>query len=670
MEAEKNSTHPKVLKLGDDMYREAVKAKDKKAQCLAYTFPIKYFSHIGEEQKLTEAAANLRNLAKANGYMQYYYYAYRMEVIFFYNRKQLIAALQKAEEMKAEAFAGNDKMGIFYSMRFMGDIYFTRRNYELSIQYYKETLDFILKELPEQDPSSIYINIANLYYLLNDNKESMNYYDKALKASRQKSQKVKALSGMCIVCYYIGDTDGFNTHYHALKELTKERAYPSLADKLWRVECYKNIIDRNYDAAQSVVDSIENRQQKLEALKQISVSKDDYKKVYEYSNLIRQYNDSLNNMLMQSNIEEMNVILNNDKLKWDNMQLNLANTLLEQRQLKQELTLKESAMETYATRLRNKELENEKTKIKAHLLKSEMEKHKAVEAQQKIAYENHKNRLKMRAVMLACVLVVVILMLLYLVNRHRQKKKTIVILQEKNNELTKARNEAETANIMKTEFIQNMSHEIRTPLNAIVGFTNLILESGADLEEKEKQEFGEIINTNCELLTTLVNDILKVSELESNTYEPHLALHNCNEICRIAVSTVMHRKPENVKLYFTSDAADDFSIKTDGQRVEQVLINFLTNAEKHTEQGEIHLHCSLVETPGKVTFSVTDTGTGIPADQAEAIFERFKKLDRFKQGIGLGLNICRMIAQKLHGEVKLDTSYTGGSRFLFILPIE
>ena len=103
--------------------------------------------------------------------------------------------------------------------------------------------------------------------------------------------------------------------------------------------------------------------------------------------------------------------------------------------------------------------------------------------------------------------------------------------------------------------------------------------------------------------------------------------------------------------------------------MKQVLINFLTNAEKYTEQGEIHLHCSLSENPGFVTYSVSDTGPGIPSDMADAIFERFKKLNEFKQGTGLGLNICRIVAERLHGKVKVDKSYTGGARFLFILPL-
>ena len=141
-------------------------------------------------------------------------------------------------------------------------------------------------------------------------------------------------------------------------------------------------------------------------------------------------------------------------------------------------------------------------------------------------------------------------------------------------------------------------------------------------------------------------------------------------ICKQAQSTVAYRCPNNIKLYFTTDVPDTMKIMTDSRRCGQVIINFLTNAIKHTREGEIHIHASLSENPGKLTFSVTDTGEGIPADQAEFIFKRFEKLDTFKEGTGLGLSICRNISKALGGEVKLDTSYTNGARFVFIHPFD
>ena len=295
-------------------------------------------------------------------------------------------------------------------------------------------------------------------------------------------------------------------------------------------------------------------------------------------------------------------------------------------------------------------------------LKIDAERQKAILKEQQAASKHH-------IVTLSLVISFLLLSTGFLIFYVYKRRKSMAHLQQKNKELLIARDQAEQADRMKTFFIQNMSHEIRTPLNAIVGFSQLLFDSNMPLGENDKREFSVLIQQNSELLTTLINDILDLANLESGKYTMNMDSISCNELCRMAISTVAHRKPESVKLYFTSEVDDDYRITTDANRLRQVLINFLTNAEKNTEQGEIHLYCSISENPGKVTFSVTDTGTGIPEDKVEMIFERFKKLDEFKQGTGLGLNICRIIADRLHGEVKLDKSYTNGARFLFILPV-
>ena len=261
-------------------------------------------------------------------------------------------------------------------------------------------------------------------------------------------------------------------------------------------------------------------------------------------------------------------------------------------------------------------------------------------------------------------LVTLFVLLAILLKRQREKVKLST------QKLATSRINAENAMRAKSVFLSNMSHEIRTPLNAIVGFSQLLSNPDLPLEDEEKLEFSSLVQHNSELLTTLVNDILDLSALESGKYTMNLTSCHCNEMCRLILSTIMDRKAEGVKLYYTSEVADDFQITTDEQRLQQVLINFLTNAEKHTEKGEIHLHCSVTEYPDRITFSVSDPGPGIPADKMDSVFERFKKLDEFKQGSGLGLNICRTIAERLHGEVKVDKSYTNGARFLLILPLK
>ena len=236
--------------------------------------------------------------------------------------------------------------------------------------------------------------------------------------------------------------------------------------------------------------------------------------------------------------------------------------------------------------------------------------------------------------------------------------------------LKRANERTRLANETKTRFVQNMSHEIRTPLNAIVGFSQLLSLPDGSFAPEEKDEFASHIINNTKMLTMLLDDILNASSMDAGNYRITIEDCNCNFVCREAVSSSEHRLQPGVQLEFVPGADDSYTFRTDPRRVQQILINLLTNACKHTASGHIQLGYSLEENPGEMTFFVEDTGPGVPADQAEFIFERFTKLDEFVQGTGLGLSICREIAGKMGGRVFLDTSYTGGARFVFAVPLE
>lgn len=284
------------------------------------------------------------------------------------------------------------------------------------------------------------------------------------------------------------------------------------------------------------------------------------------------------------------------------------------------------------------------------------------------------HRMVRNIIVVALLFVILIAIVLYVSMRHHRSMAQR--LRTLSDELRKTSDDAVQANKMKDVFIQNMSHEVRTPLNAVMGFAQLLALPSELFSDAERQEFCEHIQNNTNLLTMLIDDILNVSDMESGNYKMVLAQYSVNEICRTALSAIKYRVSEAVEVKFDTNVEDAFSINTDARRVQQVLINYLTNAIKHTSEGSITLSVERNEQHHLLTFSVADTGTGVPPEKADEIFERFEKLNAFKQGTGLGLNICRVIADKLNGRVALDTTYPAraegvehGARFVFELPI-
>ena len=232
--------------------------------------------------------------------------------------------------------------------------------------------------------------------------------------------------------------------------------------------------------------------------------------------------------------------------------------------------------------------------------------------------------------------------------------------------LREAKDRAEESSRLKSAFLANMSHEIRTPLNSIVGFSDVLAVGGST--EEEQQSYYQIIKTNSDLLLRLINDILDLSRLEANrvtlTWEECDVVQLCNQV---VASVSFSRRSDNQFLFNTS--FESFRMETDVQRMQQVIINLMSNADKFTKQGKTTLDFSVNEETQMAVFSVTDTGCGIPKEKQALVFERFEKLNEYAQGTGLGLSICKLIVYKWKGEIWIDPDYTGGARFVFSHPL-
>ena len=233
-------------------------------------------------------------------------------------------------------------------------------------------------------------------------------------------------------------------------------------------------------------------------------------------------------------------------------------------------------------------------------------------------------------------------------------------------ELRVAKEKAENLDRLKSAFLANMSHEIRTPLNAIVGFASLLVESD---DKKERQDYVDIMQENTELLLQLISDILDLSKIEAGTLDFTMDHLDIKSFCEDIMRNYDIKEDKPVPVLLAPDLPE-YYIYTDKKRLMQVITNFINNALKFTNEGQIMLEYRHKAESNEIEFAVTDTGMGIAPDKVDQVFDRFVKLNSFSKGTGLGLSICRSIIEHLGGTIGAESEMGVGSRFWFTHPLE
>ncbi len=247
-----------------------------------------------------------------------------------------------------------------------------------------------------------------------------------------------------------------------------------------------------------------------------------------------------------------------------------------------------------------------------------------------------------------------------------QLRKAKEELQKSEYKLRIAKERAEEAERAKNLFVSNISHEIRTPLNSIVGFAQVMTEMIKD--QTEVAEFAKIIQNDSEKLSKLIDGLLEVSDIQSGN--KHINKERVNIISFIAsmVENMKQNMKEGVTLEFTS-LYSALDMDTDINRLIQVLMNLIQFSMRNTEKGYIIVSLEKDPTNTMAQISVTDTGQVLPKEVQKVLFNRFEKKEEFIQGANMELTICQTIIESLGGNIWLDDSYEGGTRFVFSHPL-
>lgn len=617
-------TDPIVLTASDTLFDMAIRCNDTVMAKIALGAKVDYY-YYGQGENRTDsiiAGVNrLKQYARSVGNAELYYWAWAARLVNYYIiQGEYNIALLEAEKMLQEA-KGEKKQGS------IAECYYALANVYTAKGLVKKSQEFMLKEIDIFENANVfryniscqYSDAAKIYIDLGEAEKAPELLKKALKTSKSTYHEVTAK--LVYVSLYLaqGDTAAARKALEECRQMYMgEPSMKRHIHYLYDVEIDYNWRVGDYNKALSVLDERETELRKknnLTTLMALRKTKAD--------------------ILWDMNRKEEAAGLYRD-------------FLLEQKKEKErneEITTSE-----FATMLNLQQLNAEKIRLE--------------KISQKKQLQNTRTIL-FSVLGLLCIVVIFLWQQRKLnAKLHRAKNKldeqnrTLIKAEE---ELRKAKEVAEQSNWLKTMFIQNMSHEIRTPLNSIVGFSGVLVDM---LDEKEDiGQYVALIESNSKLLLKLVGDILDISILDSEVEIKHNAV-DVNACCQASIDAAGASFDPGVRLIF-EPACDELIINSNYNYIVQVLDNLLGNASKFTHEGSVTLAYEVKKEENQLIFTVTDTGIGIPVEEQERVFERFVKLDNFSQGAGLGLSICRIVAERLGGYLRIDKGYTQGTRVIF-----
>lgn len=615
-----------VLPMCDSLFLYAEAAGDVRMQAVALCLRLDHYYYANDREQIIANVRRVQEFCRANGKERlnyFYYFAWSSRLITYYIKKNKYnVAVFETNKMLAEAQAEGYAQGVADCYRMLANLYLSQNTFQLAYDNFRKQIE-VLESNGIDD-----INLPTQYASMAQCALELHLPDSAAVALR-KAEALPARSN-----YQRFTVCKANVIYHLRrKEFDAAGRYLDRIERLFRddpsMTIYKrglSFVQREYykavGAYRKALDvALAAQRDSLQDHDDFSINRD-LGEIYwlmgdaarsadHYRRYIRM-SDSIRNHEVRSATDDFSGMLEISRLQTETKQLQLD---LERRRLRN----------TYLVVL-----------------------------------------------LLAAVVLFggIGIARLFKLNRRLKVSEAIVTAQNGDliaagEQLREAKERAELASRMKSEFIQNMSHEVRTPLNSIVGFSQVLASQFRD--DPSTGEYASIIESSSRSLLRLIDDVLDIAFLDRTDELLPTDYVEINGLCRECVAKTLPEVRGRVALIVEPSEINPV-VHINAKRVAQVLLHLLHNAAKFTEQGEITLNYTCLPEHRLMRFTVTDTGPGIPPEQQEAVFERFVKLDAFSQGTGLGLPVCRIIAAKLGGTLHVDATYPQGCRMIFEIP--
>ncbi len=604
----RHATDPMCLLKADTLFQLAGRQQNRRMQAVALCLKADHYYFRGELDSLKANVDRARQFTKRYDQPPHYFSAWSRLILFYAKRTQYTFTQYELNAFLKEAKESNYKPAIVQAYKLMGQIYTTRGLVHNAADAYQKAISYVEEEqLKDSNISYLYLQLAQLDISLGDYEQARILIEKA------------------------------------------EKAIP-LPENIWRVRMGKVRLlawEGKYAESEQLLDQVELHSKGLipkNALQELRCLI--LKETGRYAQALQVENQILDQYQKTGDIDDPNselayltptIYTTRAEIyaglnQYKNAYLDLQKSTKLQRILKQHDS--EQAFEELTALLDVDRLNREKSEA------------------QRLTQIERSRRLQTLGITLSVILLLAALLILVLVLFARH--------------LIHAKQKAEAASRMKSIFIRTITHEINTPLNAIVGFSELA--GTSPIEEDDRRSYLDLVHENSRYLQKIVDDMLYISDLESSDTPPATELVDLRKLCQEAIRLTINELPAAQQIEFAAESPA-YTLATSHTLVLKILRELLHNAVRFSGSGQgVTLGYTIANNGRHVTFTVTDCGAGIPADAAKRIFDRFVKLDTFSQGMGLGLSVCNLIVNVLHGSIALDSTYTEGARFTVTIP--